>query len=132
LLTGTLEEKTIIESVYNKLKNKKKVKITPGMFSLEEIGVVLSKARLLIAPSTSVVHIASSFNVPIVNLIPKKRDLYEWRPWMKKEDYRVLFSSKTKFNPNVPAEFANEGLLEITPEEVIKTAETLLKKKMQR
>jgi len=127
LLTGALEEKPITKRIYKMLKNRDGVKLTNGLFRLDEMGFVVSKAKLLIAPSTSIIHIASAFNVPIVNLISKKRDIYEWHPWMEKGRYKILFSSKTRFNPNVPTELAEEGMLGITEKNVIHAVESLLK-----
>jgi len=127
ILTGTEEEADFSKEIFNGIKNKERVRLTNGLFSFDELGVILSNAKLLIAPGTSIIHMAAALDVPIVNMIPQKRDLYEWRPWMRRGRFKVLFSNKMKFNPNVPKDFANEGLLEVSAEDVIKWAEKLLK-----
>jgi heptosyltransferase I len=127
ILTGTNEEVDFAKEVFNGIKDQKRVRLANGMFSFDELGVILSKAKLLIAPSTSIVHLAASFEIPTVNLIPKKRDMYEWYPWMKKNRYKVLFSNKMEFNPNVPKDFSHEGLVEVEADDVIKWADKLLK-----
>lgn len=126
LLTGTKDEKYLSSYIFNKVKNKKKVRVTNGLFTLRELGVVVSKAKMVIAPDTSVIHIASCFNIPTIDLMSKRRDLYEWRPLAS--SYKILFSSKTKFNTNKPKRIALEGILGIEADDVIKAATDMIGK----
>ena len=90
LLTGSADEKILAEEIMRNVKEKRKVIITNELFNFGELSFLISKARLLIAPGTSTIHLATAFDTPIVELIGKE-DLYEWHPWMDKENYKILF-----------------------------------------
>ena len=55
--------------------------LPPGL-SLLEVSAVISRLKLLITPDTSMVHIARSFNIPVVGLYTRfNRNYTLWRPY---------------------------------------------------
>jgi heptosyltransferase-2 len=90
LLTGLESEKEISKKILEKVKKKKGVIIMNGAFNYNELVALVSNAKLIICPDTLLVHIASSFNIKIIELMgrggPKR-----WHPWNSKKNYKVLF-----------------------------------------
>jgi len=90
LLTGLKDEKGLSEKIKAKIKNKKNVIITNGMFDYNELVALVSEAELVFCPDTLLVHIAASFNKKIVELMGNGSP-ERWHPWTAKENYRALF-----------------------------------------
>lgn len=88
ILTGIKEEKEIAEKIILLTKSKSIIN-TCGMFSLQELAALVKKAELVIAPDTSIVHIASSYGTKVVDLIGDSNPVL-WHPWMEKEKYRII------------------------------------------
>jgi heptosyltransferase I len=90
ILTGTKEEESKSLEVMRLSKMKKNILISNGIFKINEVGALISKSELIVAPDTGVVHIAASLNVPIVDLVSRESPSM-WHPWTSKKNYRVLF-----------------------------------------
>lgn len=57
----------------------------PEGISLLEVSAIISRLKMLITPDTSLVHIARSFNIPTVSLIPHyRKSLTTWPPYNQK------------------------------------------------
>jgi len=107
VFTGIKEESEFIEQIIGEIDKKlrKKVHNSAGKFNLAELGALISKSKLLIAPDTSSVHIASAFNVKVIDFMSFSNDV-QWHPYQKKENYRTFIhpyfskggASKEKFN----------------------------------
>ena len=69
VITGSKEEEILAKEIINQSKNKKQIINACGKLSLREAGVLLKKAKLLIATDTSIVHIAYQVEVPIIELM---------------------------------------------------------------
>jgi ADP-heptose:LPS heptosyltransferase len=127
LLTGLKDEKGLSEKIKAKIKNKKNVIITNGMFNYNELVALVSETELVFCPDTLLVHIAASFNKKIVELMgnggPKK-----WHPWTAKENYRALFHPEvcTECYQLNCREKTTECLKAISVKEVINAIESLL------
>ena len=67
LISGTKEENLLAEEIDK--YSEKGVMNCCGVFSISEMGALLSKAKLLISTDTSIVHIAYQVKVPIVELM---------------------------------------------------------------
>ncbi len=127
LLTGSADEKIFAEKIKEKVKDKRKVIITNGLFDLMEISYLISKARLLIGPSTSVIHIATAFDTPLILLGGEElQDV--WYPQMTKEKYKVLFHPEvcTECDKDYCRKKTIECMNAITTEEVIESSISLL------
>ena len=127
LLTGSADEKIFAEEIKKKVKNKNEVIIASGLFDLIESSFLISKARLLIGPSTSVIHIATAFDTPLVLL--GGEELQEvWYPRMTKKKYKVLFHPEvcTECDKDYCKKKTIECMNAITTEEVIESSIFLL------
>ena len=90
LITGSKKEKKFADKIIEKIENKGGVINVGGLFNLEELAYIISKTKLIIAPNTSVVHFASVFNSPLIELDGVGRP-YQWKPWRKDKNYKILF-----------------------------------------
>lgn len=130
LLTGGEDERKFSEEILKNAKNKNKVFITNGLFNFNELAFTVSKAKLVIAPGTSVIHIATAFNTPTIELIGKE-DLSVWHPWMDKKRYITLSHQEVCTGCNLLEckKKTIECMKAISAEEVINASEELLNKK---
>lgn len=87
-LTGSKDEKIISDKIKQKVKNKKNVIISNGLFDLRELFALISKSKLLISGGVAV-HISAAFNIPTVAL-EGKSNVTEWHPWNPKNNYILL------------------------------------------
>lgn len=63
--------------------NDRAVLVPPGL-SLLEVSALISRLDLLISPDTSLIHIARSFNVPVVGLYSRAtKNFRRWRPYQQ-------------------------------------------------
>ncbi len=129
LITGSGEEKFLADSIYSLTKNKNKIKITNGNLNFGELGYVISKAKFVLTPGTSAVHLASSLNIPIIELVGKE-ELKEWHPWQDKNNYIALYHPEvcTGCNKLECRLKTTECLNTITVDEVVDASNKLLKK----
>ena len=88
IITGINEEKETAEKIILLSKSKNIIN-TCGMFSLQELAALVKKADLVVAPDTSIVHIASTCGTRVVDLIGDSNPVL-WHPWMEKEKYRII------------------------------------------
>lgn len=88
ILTGIKEEKDFVQEIFKKIKAKKKARDSCGLFSLGELKALVKKASLVIAPDTSVVHIASAFDTSVIDLMGCPG--WEWHPLMDEKLYRLI------------------------------------------
>ena len=92
------EQKIVILSSLNDLDAKQKLEhtcstilVSPPTTNLYEAGLIVDRLLLLVTPDTSMVHIASCFNTPVVGLYGKARqDRSRFKPFMV--DYRMIVS----------------------------------------
>lgn len=78
LLTGSEAERNIVNSISNASTHN-----LAGEFTLSELIGLIGNAELLIANSTGVIHIAASFDIPVVGLYPNTSHLSSrrWGPY---------------------------------------------------
>jgi ADP-heptose:LPS heptosyltransferase len=130
ILSGSKEEKSINDSIFSQVseKNRKKVIQLDGMLEMNSLAYVLSKSKLLIGPSTCVTHIATAYDIPIVEMAGKGY-LYEWHPWTSKDRYRIFYHNEvcTACNKMNCRKKTIECMKAITSEEVINAVDSLLK-----
>ena len=126
ILTGSKEEKVFSDQIKKYTKNKDKMVILNGLTNFKELAAMTSKAKLLIAPGTGMIHLASALNIPILELMGKESPK-EWHPWAK--NYKILFHPEvcTQCDKNYCRKKTIECMNAITSEEVIKAAKELLK-----
>lgn len=129
LLTGSKNEMKFSEDIKRISKNKKNIIITNDMFATGEFAYVLSKSKIVIAPGTGTIHLTTAFNSPIVELIGKENP-DEWQPWTSEENYKIIYHPEvcTECDKNFCRKKTQECMLSITPHEVIKAAESFLRK----
>jgi len=89
VLTGIQKEKELAKKIVAASNHKNKIISAAGFFSLQELGALVSKADLLVAPDTSVVHIASTFDTKILDLIGDESS-YLWHPWTHRKNYQTV------------------------------------------
>lgn len=92
VLTGEKIDNTItlIKSIFKK----NKCHDLTGKTNLRELGYVLSKAKLVIAPSTGTLHLANALDVNVFSIFPGKgsTSFTRWHPW--KYRGQILISEK--------------------------------------
>jgi len=128
LITGSKEESVLAEEI-NKI-SKKEIKNMCGKFSIKEIGVLLKKAKCLIATDTSVVHLAYQVGTPIVELMgPSLPEVVGAWP-LNSPKHKILVDngpcSRSMKKKECPEDIICLG--EISANSVISAAEKLLKK----
>lgn len=79
MLTGIKGELPIINAIYSRVKDKKKVLNTVDKLSFREFCALLSIAKAVLAPDTGAGHIAASLGTPVVNLL-SRNPASEWGP----------------------------------------------------
>jgi len=136
LLTGNKEEIIFSEKIIRYVKNKDRVRITNGMFNFGELGLILKKTKLLISTSTGVLHLAESFNIPILELAGKgtmyylknNKFLYEWAPLV--DNFKLLYHVEKCTGCNMMGcrKKTIECMNAITVEEVKQAITSLLEK----
>ncbi len=129
ILTGNNEEKSFSDEIKSLSKYKKNIIITNGQISYSELAALISKSRLILAPGTSIIHLACAYDVPIVELMGKE-DPKEWHPWTSRKNYRILFHPEvcTQCDKVYCRKKTQECMKAISSEEVINTIESLIKK----
>lgn len=82
IITGTIQEKSNCEIVH---KECPKAHNLCGMLMLDELIALLSKANLLIANSTGVLHLASALGIAVLGLYPNTKHIGtgRWGPYSK-------------------------------------------------
>ncbi|GAG37127.1 unnamed protein product, partial [marine sediment metagenome] len=93
LLTGNHDEKVLSNKIKDLTKNKDKIIVCCGEFSLREFMALIDSAELVIEPSTGAGHVASALKTPVIDLIGRG-DPSEWRPWGKKDKTLYFFHSE--------------------------------------
>lgn len=65
--------------------NDRAILVPPGL-GLLEVSVLISRLDLLISPDTSLIHIARSFNIPVVGLYSRAtKNFQRWRPYQQSD-----------------------------------------------
>lgn len=127
LLTGSKEEQGLSKIIKEKCKNKKNVIITNGLFNLSELAALIQNSKLLIATSTSVIHIASALEKKLIQLSGIGGPI-GWHPWTSKDKYREIFHSEVCtecYQQNCRRKDV-QCMKAISVEEVLKASEELL------
>ena len=130
LLDGSKEEKVFSEEIIRKTpKYKQNIFVINGI-GIGELMALIAKAKLIIAPSTGVVHIAAAFSTSIVQLSGQE-SYYHWHPWTSEKNYKMIQHSEvcTECEKTYCRKKTIECMMAIKPEEVIKAAEHFLGKK---
>lgn len=66
--------------------------LVPSYFSILEVSALISELDLVISPDTSIIHIASAFNIPSVSIYTANKNNYRlWAP--KSLLYKTVFSN---------------------------------------
>ncbi|MCX6834211.1 MAG: glycosyltransferase family 9 protein [candidate division Zixibacteria bacterium] len=61
-------------------------RMVPDGLNLIEVSALISRLRLLISPDTSLIHIARSFQVPVVGLYSRaNKNFQRWRPYRQSD-----------------------------------------------
>jgi len=126
VLLGGEKERWLNKGIYNGIKGKKPINLT-GTTNLREFMAVISLSSLLVCNNSGPLHIAVALDVPTVSLMgPSIPHL--WKPWGDARKHIVI----RKDLPCSPCNlyYCKRGdhacMENITPEEVIKSAEILL------
>jgi ADP-heptose:LPS heptosyltransferase len=127
LITGSDNERVIADSIYSKSK-KKMIILTNGLFNFKQLAALVSRSSLVIAPDTSIVHLASALQVPVVDLV-SRNPVWEWHPWMNHDKYVLIshFGNTNFFERDFCPEIGISCMNSITTGEVISAANKLLK-----
>lgn len=125
LLEGSKEESPLIKKI-KKISNNKNIVDVSGMFSIQEIVCLSKNAKLIIEPSTSIGHIASTFDIPIITLMGRA-DPKEWCPLSKNSRVIVHKEVCTGCNLDNCRKRTIECMKSIKVNEVINAADELLK-----
>lgn len=81
------------------------VQVEPNL-SLTQISAVLSRLDLLITPDTSLVHIARSFQVPVVGFYPEYKGIYrQWCPYGQPDGVVLSYGEDNIFGITVDQAF---------------------------
>ena len=87
---------------------KKAVAVVPDKQSLTEVSAIISGCDLLISPDTSLIHIARSFQVPVVGLYNDARKNFKrWQPY-DQPDGTVIAKDKDSLNDIEPSRVASQ------------------------
>jgi heptosyltransferase I len=127
LLSGSEEERSFSEKIVSHLKNKDNAIIINGMTSINVLAAIVSKSKLLIAPSTGIVHLATAFNTKIIQL--SGSELVEiWYPSASEKNCKVLFHPEvcTECDKNYCRKKTQECMKSIEVKEVLDAADLLL------
>lgn len=132
LLTGNKEERIFSERIFKNVKNKKDVIITNGILDYRQFAVLVKSASLVIGPGTSIIHLATAFDTPIVELVGKE-NLYEWHPWTEDKNYRAILhqESCTGCDNNYCSKKTIECMNSISSKEVIDASKYFLNKELK-
>jgi ADP-heptose:LPS heptosyltransferase len=82
LITGAPGETPFTNELIKQIKDKRNVIDLSEKLNLGDMMALVSRAKLLIAPSTGIAHIAAALGTPMVHL--SGPDGYHWQPWAKK------------------------------------------------
>jgi ADP-heptose:LPS heptosyltransferase len=84
-----------------------KVRVIPDGLDLIEVSALISRLRLLISPDTSLIHIARSFQVPVVGLYSRaSKNFQRWRPYRQSDGTVVGSDIDTIFDITVEQVFS--------------------------
>jgi len=85
--------------------------------NLTEVSSLIKRLDILISPDTSLVHIARSFQIPVIGLYPEYKQVYkQWLPYRQPEGLVLSYGGDNIFN--------------ITVEEVYQVFLKMIKEKM--
>jgi len=83
------------------------VRVIPDGLDLIEVSALISRFRLLISPDTSLIHIARSFQVPVVGLYSRaSKNFRRWRPYRQSDGTVVGNDMDTIYDITVEQVFA--------------------------
>ena len=89
------EQKTQLESEFTH------VIVSPSTPSIHDVGVLVDHIRLLVTPDTSLVHVASCFNTPVIALYRNERDMKKFPPL---SDVNRVHITTTSVIDDIPVE----------------------------
>jgi heptosyltransferase-3 len=126
LMTGSENERKLNNKIIGLTKGKDVLNFA-GLFNLGELAYIISESKLIICPNTSIVHFASIYNTPLVELEGFGR-MYQWSPWRKDKNYVVLHHNEkcTGCNAIECRKKDNECMKAISVEEVKDAVRKLL------
>jgi ADP-heptose:LPS heptosyltransferase len=85
-------------------------KPSPLTPTINDVAYLIKQLKCLITPDTSLVHLASCFNIPVVALYRTKRDYSRFPPY---SDYQKVLISETELTDDIPHTDVLEGLQEL-------------------
>lgn len=104
ILTGSLDERSMLEDIANQVG----AHCFPmgGIFSIAELTTLIERAMVIISVNTSVVHLASAMQTPVVVLYAQTNPQhYPWKVKSKVLEYSIAEEEKSK---NEVIRFVNE------------------------
>lgn len=113
VVTGTNADKKYLDPVAEELKSLSAVRWTVGELSSLDLLNVISEAKVMIAPSTGVIHLAASLGVPTVGIYSPRRAEHP-RRWGPRGEKTYIFQPKTEVEDNLKPEI----MATIDPSEV--------------
>jgi len=118
LVTGSLQEKSLAESIVKKLGDQSFS--FAGDLSISEFAGLISISQLLITNNTSPVHIAAALNTPVIDLYAKTNPQHT--PWRVKQ--RVLYfdvPQQLRSKNTLLQQFEYIGGKQATPETIVES-----------
>jgi len=89
VVTGTAADQDWLHEIAEKLKNHPQVRWTIEHLSTENLLMLLSEAKAVIAPSTGVLHLAASLGTPTLGLYSPVRSQHPSR-WAQRSDNSII------------------------------------------
>lgn len=93
---GAPKENMALEKMRRNCVNPERVTIVPRTHDVLDACAIIKRLSLLLTPDTALVHVASTYNIPIVAVYADEKDLItQWSPRMD-APYRIVRSKATK------------------------------------
>ncbi|WP_158552614.1 glycosyltransferase family 9 protein [Spirosoma telluris] len=136
VLTGASNEMSYADAFLAYIPESERVLNLTGKLSIAELIYVLSKADVLIANETGIVHLAASTNTPTI-VISQGKSLVRWHPYLPPLQGRIvhLYPEYIEQNRNnlsaIAPKFNPESLFPITiiePDRAIRQLNVFLKR----
>jgi len=84
-----------------------RVRLVPHGLDLIDVSALIARLRLLISPDTSLLHIARSFQIPVVGLYSRaSKNFHRWRPYRQPDGTVVGNDIDTIFDISVDQVFS--------------------------
>lgn len=115
ILTGTKAEYGLSKKISDLAFNQENIIILNNKLNLRELMILIDSSKLFISNSTGPIHIAGALNKKIIGFYPTKAPMTALR-WKPLSSNSIILSPKND----------NLGMKEIKPEDIMKSADTLI------